>query len=518
MTILQPMRQRQRSALIARSFSLPAPTGGLNSIDSLADMPASDAIVMENFFPQQDYVELRRGHASHATGISAAVLTLAEWAGPASSKFFAATANAVFEVTASGAVGGSEFSGQTNGKWQHVMQATSGGNFLIMCNGADAVRAYDGSTWTTPTFNGAATTANFINIALHKERLWFVEKETTDAWFLGTSEVTGGTELIFPLGPQFKRGGKLQAIGSMSLDGGAGQDDFICFISSEGEVAIYSGTDPAGGGNFALVGVYLIPAPIGNRCVEKAGGDLAIITRGGLVSLTQLLTLDRSQAQLGAVTGKINPAFTLDARAFTPNFGWQMLSYARSNMLIVNVPEVEGTLQNQYVMNTLSGSWGHLTGLNANCWGVFGNELYFGDNVGTVFKADSGTQDNGAAITGDLKTAFTHTPSRGRLKQYTMMRTLFETNGTPGFLMGLNVNYEDTIPTSTPTASPIASGVWNVGDWNDAVWGGNNTITQAWQGATGLGSVAAVRLRVVSDGAFVKVHGFDVMAQLGGII
>ncbi len=35
-------------------MTLPAPTGGWNAISALADMPLTDAIVMDNIIPQAD--------------------------------------------------------------------------------------------------------------------------------------------------------------------------------------------------------------------------------------------------------------------------------------------------------------------------------------------------------------------------------------------------------------------------------------------------------------------------------
>src|SRR3546814_1605079 len=81
---------KPRHVPAARPFPIPAPVGGLNAADSIADMPVTDALVLDNFFPQPDYVELRRGYASHATGLMAAVESLMPWAGPSSQKMFGA--------------------------------------------------------------------------------------------------------------------------------------------------------------------------------------------------------------------------------------------------------------------------------------------------------------------------------------------------------------------------------------------------------------------------------------------
>ena len=45
----RPINRRAKS----RNYTLPAPIGGLNVRDSLDTMPETDAIVMDNYLPQE---------------------------------------------------------------------------------------------------------------------------------------------------------------------------------------------------------------------------------------------------------------------------------------------------------------------------------------------------------------------------------------------------------------------------------------------------------------------------------
>lgn len=506
---------RNPAAVAARPRPVPAPVGGLNALDSISDMPESDALVLDNVFPQPDYVELRRGYESHVTGVAAAMPALMEWAGLTSRKLFAAKATDIYEVTSAGAVGAAVVSSLTNGEWQHTMQETSGGNFLVICNGADSVRNYDGTSWTTPSITGV-TSADLINVASHKERLWFVEKDTCNAWYLGT-EAIAGAATKFPLGSVFKNGGTLKAIGTVTRDGGNGPDDLAAFVSSTGEVAIYQGTDPASASTWALVGVFETSPPLGYRCVQKSGGDLAILTESGVLSLNSMLVLDRAAAQRAAVTSKINRLFTEDARAYRGNHGWQMLSYPRSNMFIVNVP-VSATTRRQYVMNALTGAWCRFTGMNAGAWSLLDEDLYFSDTAGTVFKADSGYTDNAGGITGDIKTAFNDLGAAGVTKTAQMARAMFASNGTPGFLVDINVDFGDQVPTSSPTPGTAPTSTWGSATWGGSTWTGGDKPQQQWFGVTGEGHEFAVRCRVVSVGATCRINGFDLLTTRGGLV
>lgn len=507
---------KPRHAPAARPHPIPAPVGGLNAKDSIADMPDTDALVLDNFFPEPDYVELRRGYASHATGLTSAVESLMEWAGPSSRKMFGAAGANIFEVTSAGAVGAAEIGSLTNARWQHVMQTTSGGNFLVICNGADSVRNYDGSSWTTPSITGG-TSSTFINVWLHKERLWFIEKDTLSVWYLGTKAIAGAaTE--FPLGSVFKGGGSLMAGGSLTRDGGAGPDDFCIFITTTGEVAVYQGTDPASASTWGLVGLFQISPPIGRRCLYKAGGDLAVITEGGVISLMSMFPLDRTAQERAAITSKINREFSKDSRSYRGNHGWQIIGYPRNNMILVNIPTSENSVQHQHVMNTLTGAWGTFSGMKASCWALLDDDLYFGGNSGTVWKADTGFQDNGSPITADIKTAFNNLGMIGREKTMQMVRAMYSTNGSPGVLFTVNVDYADQIPTSSPTAGAAPGFVWDTAMWDTATWEAGEAFNREWFGATGTGHVFALRMRVVSDGASFLLYGFDTISTVGGLV
>ena len=80
-------------------------------------------------------------------------------------------------------------------------------------------------------------------------------------------------------------GGYLVAAGTWTIDAGYGVDDNLVFITSNGEVIVYSGTDPSDITKFALVGVWRIGKPVGKRCLMKYGGDMIILTYNGLYPL-----------------------------------------------------------------------------------------------------------------------------------------------------------------------------------------------------------------------------------------
>lgn len=135
------------------TVSVPAPVGGVNARDSLAAMPPTDAVIMDNWFPQPSYVSLRNGTALWASGLPSAVNTVMAYNGLTTRKLFAASVSSIFDITAQGAAGSAVVTGLATDKLQHAMFNAGGGNFLIWVNGADIPQFCDGTVGNIVTFN-----------------------------------------------------------------------------------------------------------------------------------------------------------------------------------------------------------------------------------------------------------------------------------------------------------------------------------------------------------------------------
>src|SRR5687768_10369148 len=102
-----PLRAKTRAprAQIASVKSIPAPVGGWNTRDALAEMKPTDAVALTNWFPKTSYCEIRGGYESHATGMTGNGKTLAVYnALNGTNKMFCATSSGVYDVSSSGAV------------------------------------------------------------------------------------------------------------------------------------------------------------------------------------------------------------------------------------------------------------------------------------------------------------------------------------------------------------------------------------------------------------------------------
>lgn len=469
-------RTGQLNEASARPYSHPAPYGGWNARGNLANMQFTDAIQMDNVFPGVQDVQLRKGCIDWTTGFGANIQTLLAYNGKAVQKLFAATNSGIYDATAAGAVGGA-VTAATNGSWSYVNYANAGGNFLVLVNGVDTGKTFDGTTWAASTITGIATTSlNYVTA--HQRRLWFIENNSMNIWYLA-SDAIGGAATQLPVGSLFKRGGYLVALGSWTVDSGAGSDDLFVIVTSNGEIAVYLGTDPSSSSTWALKGVYDAARPVGTRPLLDYGGDLLVLTRNGLIPISKMLqstVLDRSSA----LSYKIDGAMLDAAAAYSGNAGWQIITHKTQNMLVVNVPVSQDTLSYQFIMNTITGSWCRFTNWNARCWATLGDDLYFAGGT-KVSKAWQGLTDAGSPITGTVVQAYSYLGMRGQ-KNISLARLNYSFSGAATIVAGLDEDFTTFNGQTQFTYNPTSvAAIWDVSAWDAGIWdGGEQVLDPTW--------------------------------------
>ena len=500
---------------------MPAPTGGWNARDSLADMPATDAVALINYMPRTTQVELRYGHSQHATGLDGQVETVSAYAGGATNKLFGWTsAGSIYQVTSAGAVGAADVTGLTNGRWQYINVATAANNYLMAVNGADKAKFYTGSAWATdgdgvPYNITVVDSATCININLFKNRVWLIKKGTLLAYYLPTGAI-GGAAAVLDLRAFAQHGGSLVAMATWTVDAGYGVDDLAVFITNKGEYIVYRGTDPSSATTWALVGVWYLGSPVGTRCYTKYGGDALTISQDGVLPLSGALQSSRTNPRI-ALSDKIQQAVSEAVTNYGSNFGWQLLSFPKENMLILNVPVSAGSAQEQYVMNTITRAWGQFQGWTANCWELFNDDPYFGGNT-FVGRAWYTNADNGSAIQGYCLQAFSDFGAPGLNKRATAMRPYVLTNGTPQIYSGINWDFNSANPTSPLSFTPTTYGQWDSGVWDSAIWGSDLAPSYALQGVTGSGHYGAPVFKSASSGIQVQLVSNDISLEIGNML
>jgi len=371
----------------------------------------------------------------------------------------------------------------------------------------------------TYSINYAITGVNsnkFVSVNLFKNRLYFTEENSMRVWYLPVNSIAGVAEPL-EFGGIARNGGFIQAMATWTIDAGQGADDYAVFVTSMGEVIVYNGTDPNDAATWALKGVWQLGYVFARRCFYKFSGDILLLTQDGLVPLASALQSSRLDPRVN-LTDKIYYAISQAATLYGINFGWQINYYASQNMLIINVPFNYGT--QQFVMNTISKAWASFSDINANCWELSNDQMYFGSTgfVGNFWNAYS---DNGSNINAEAQQAYSYFDARGQLKRFTMIRPIFQTdNGTPGVLVGINVDFatQNDLGTVSFNAQNAQIGSWDNAIWDESQWGGTLSITKSWQGVTGIGYSGGVAMKIASQGIDVHWASTDYVMERGGVL
>lgn len=505
--------------------SIPAPTGGWDAISALAQMPANRAVTLDNWIPRPGWIEPRRGFIDWATGMGSSTpveTIMAYYAGSsANDKLFCIAGGTIYDVTSTGAASATTVTGLGSSRCEYInFTNSSNTHYLIVCNGVDTPRIYDGSTWTTTSITGV-TQSNLVQPHVYNGRIWFTRINSLVPVYLAIGAIAGAAA-EFPIGNFAGMGGYLQRLASWSVDTRQTVNDYLAFVTSRGQVIVYVGTDPADATAWQLVGVYNIGRPLGRRCTLKIAGDLAIVTVDGITSMNQALVADRSSSQRQSITERILGAIADATAAYANNFGWQLIDYQPENLAILNVPVKTNTTQQQFVMNTLTGAWCRFLAINANVWEVFNDNIFFGGNDGIVYQWNIGSDDNGSNIACTAHAAFNYFGDRGHVKRFTMLQPVLTSDGSvvPG--TGINVDFGQNATISTPQAATGLGPLWDSAIWDTAVWPTENTNQADWITISGLGHCASVVTNVTTassgsdSGVTLQLNAWNIMYERGG--
>jgi hypothetical protein len=488
---------------------LPAPVRGLVRNENIAQSRPAGAYVLENWFPTATGIVTRRGKRRHATLSGAPVAAIMPYIFGASGKLFAADVAGIYDATnpVSATTPLSAVSGAgtvTNGNFSFVQFSTAGGNFLVCVNGENMHKVYDGSAWAenTPAITGT-TSNNFNHVWSYKNRLYFIRKDSLKFAYLPVNSI-GGAAVDYDLGSVFKHGGYLVTGATWSSDAGDNIDDLCVFITSEGEVAVYAGDDPSDPARWSIQGVYLIGKPLGKMALFRAGGDLGIATRDGLVPLSGAYAKATEALRDTAVSKAIEELWT-EYTAQRNTLGWHIQPFTnRHSMLWVAPPTISGQQAQTLVANMRTGAWTTYTGYNVRSMGVINAALYVGEATGIIYEAESGGTDDGATYTARAAGLWDDLRAPMGQKRVTMLRGTFRSN-LPTFspLWSIGTDYTNRFPADPSAGADVSSAVWGSSVWGSSTWGGGNQEyrTSQWASVEGVGHMISWQLQVTLGNA-----------------
>ena len=516
----RPLRPKNPRGQVTSVQSVPAPIGGWNAKNSIAAMPPQDAVSLVNWFPTTVDCELRGGYAAHGT-VTGTVETLAVYnAMDGTNELYAVTDTDAYDVTSAGA-GSAQTITVTDGKWQTLNFGDGTNNYLIMVNGVDAPQYYNGTSWTlitgvsSPALSGATLT-DLVHVTEYQGRLYFLKNNSLEFEYLAAG-AAGGPLTAFDLSSFANLGGYLMWAATWSFDGGDGMDDYIVFMTSQGEAIIYRGTDPSTAADWLRVGTYFLGKPLGRRSFAHYGGDLIALTQNGAYPMSSSLKTATIDERI-ALTDKIEKAFNDAANNYGSNFGWDVTLLPLKSALVFNIPIAVGGTHQQYVMNTITNSWCKFDSWNGECFTVFNDELYFGAS-GVVRKAWTGTIDLTNEIVAVGKSAFNYFGDASQLKRVTLFRPMLQVNGDIAFLTGLDVDFSDRSITGTASFSTSTAGAWGSATWGSGSWAfGLNTARKWTSPSYNVGYAFSGGVKVNADSLEVHWVACDYVYEDGGVL
>jgi len=498
--------------------TVPAPIGGLNARDSIAAMPPTDAIVLRNWWPQPYGCSVRKGYQEYSTGLAATVNTIQEWASlTGTRKLFAWAGTNMFDVTATGPVGAAIVTGLVGTNWVCTQVTNAAGNNIIAVNGIDNGIIYNNSGVARLTLGSGVTVntwagldpANASQVIVHQHRLWAVQKNSSNGWYLPPDAIQG-TFVKYDFGPLFNKGGYLQFLATWTIDDGNGAEDHLVALSSNGEAVVYAGTDPSTSTTWNLVGVYFVGAPVSGRVgFVKAGGDLLALTNQGVVSMAAALVSTKVNQAENPLTSKKIQLLISSAIATNGGLaGWDLKYYSKLNMILINVPSVVSGGTTQFAANQLTAAWCTFSGMDASAWGTFNTNPMFGTYDGKIISAWTGGKDGvlvngtgGTNIVSEVQQAYNYFGKLSTQKQIGLYQPVLVNQYNVAVSSTIEYDFASSVLTS-PTGIPASTGSanWNGANWGTAVWAGGAKVQKPWLGANGMGIAASLRMITQSSG------------------
>lgn len=523
-----------------QSQPYPAPVGGVNAIDGLVMPMFQDAIYAFNMVPSQYGMKVRDGYVEWATNVGdGGVRTVIPYISTLSAedKLFAAAEDGIYDITASSASPSSVLTfgtaNATSGYGQYANFINlSGGKFILYCDETNGYHLYTQATdtWAAVAQGSSAgqidgtDPGDFAFCMIWKSRVWFVQKDTGDAWYLPVGQVTGKVTR-FSFSNKFKRGGHLVGLWNWTVDGGEGVDDYLVAISSAGDVVVYKGTDPDTAATFDQKGVYFIgPTPAGRRCAGAFGGELYLLSSYGLVPISKLMSGQVVIDTSILVSRKITPLINLDMAQSRTMLGWEVKLLPTQSLLMISTPKLDNFEYIQYVQSIDTRGWALYRDFPFETGDEWNGAFYVGTSDNRVL-IHTGVLDNvtladptvGDEIEWSILTWYQDlgTPAQNKITQ--LIRPTFIAERVPNYSVLARYDYDLQEALAIPIPSTPTGDVWDVGIWDTAIWGVGVVTSNQLSGGAGMGRSIAIALRGTSAATTTLVR-FDLAFTFGNIL
>ena len=478
----QFFRRSAVPAQVAQKFeitTLPAPSRGLVLSENFAYMQPGAAVVLDNWKPTLQGIQLRGGCITWATlAETTPVISMFEYTSGSVAKIFAGNATKLYDVSTNVPV--LVKSGQTSGNYCASQLANASGDYLTVVNDTgDFPLRFDGTTWTTlsagqitgPPGTTVVAGQNLTYVCKYRNRYFFIEGNSMNAYYLGINAI-GGLLGQIPLSGAATRGGKLLCCFSWSIDAGDGIDDKLVFLTDLGEAIIFSGSDPTDINNWRQEGRYDISPPLGMNGHQQIGGDVLVATVDGIIPISGAITKSRAELELAAITRNIKPMWLREVRDKRQH-PWTMCRWDEYGGLFVTLPGGDPGEYRVLGANLATGAWARFTGWDVMCMARMRGDMFFGTQGGKIMQADRTGYDDGMPYVATMVGGWEMFQSPSQTVTWRQARLSFAARAGEPFQPQVDgcTDYIVVLPTP-PLAGPDPGplDLWDQGLWDVALW------------------------------------------------
>lgn len=461
-------------------FLFPPPTSGWLANQNVLNPPIDSAAVLDNWFPTATGARMRRGASLHATTAQDVVRLLTYRSGSVA-RLIACGETAIYDITSPAdpeVSPSASLSSKTSGDWSSVQISTAGGDFLVAVNGADTGWYLTGSTYTnygggTDIADGGATvdSTDMSHVNLYKERLFFVQGGTMTVWYLPVDSIAG-TVVKLELGSVFRRGGEVLFTATWSVDSGSGLDDLFVAVSSAGEAAVFTGTDPSSASTWSLQGVYEVGTPLDKHSALKLGGELLIVTDLGIVPMSAAIRSDYAQLSQQAISFPIEDAWReyITRRSLSRALPFGI--WRQEGLLLVGTEAKENNLEVNLVANLRTGAWCRYLNWDVRACTDLEDLFYFSDSLGRTFVGETGGKDAAQSYTATYVPSFNLCGVQ-ELKYANHAQALLRSTVSANVGAAAFSDFQvGDLPAAPVLPEDPSASVWGTGVWGTSTWGG----------------------------------------------
>jgi hypothetical protein len=474
----------QQVAQRLETITIPAPTRGIIMNENEAYTQPGAAVFCDNWKPTMKGVSLRGGCERWCVLPDAVpVVSAFEYASGNNQRMYAGQLTKLWDVTTGTPV--LIKSGQTSGNYSASQLANANGDWMLVLNDAgDAPLRYNGTDWevlipgyvppagkpstiTGPAGSAVVNGQNLTYVCKYRNRFFFIEANSMNAWYLGIDAVGGALNMI-PLSGAASRGGKLLFCATWSIDAGNGIDDKLVFATNLGEILVFTGSNPGDAANWRQEGRYEMSPPLGMNAHIAVGGDLLVATVDGILPTSGAITKDRAELELAAITRNIKPMWreeVLDKREHP----WTMKKWDEYGGIFTTFP---GGMPGKYrclVTNAATGAHTRFTGWDAMCFIRMRGDCFFGTQNGIIMQMDRTGKDDGNHYVATLVGGWEMFQAPSQTLTWRQARASFTAKQGEPFQPQLSCTTDFVVV--IPQPPPIGDDPGILDLWDEGLWG-----------------------------------------------